>query len=58
MCFVNGAKKTSGMKKMYEFRSSASEMEMNFDEFVREERLNEGTVKTFLERFFILLGCF
>lgn len=46
------------MKKMYEFRSSASEMEMNFDEFVREERLNEGTVKTFLERFFILLGCF
>jgi len=42
---------------MCEFRSSASEMEVELDEFVSEKCLNEGTVKTFLERLlFILLS--
>jgi len=31
---LNGASKTLGMKKMREFRSSDSEMEMKFEEFV------------------------
>lgn len=34
MYFVNGVSKTSGMKKIYEFRSSANEMEMKFVEVV------------------------
>lgn len=55
MYFVNGANKTSGMKKMFEFRSSANEMEMKSDEFVSEKCLNEGTVKTFSERLFFIL---
>lgn len=43
------------MKKMFEFRSSANEMEMKSDEFVSEKCLNEGTVKTFSERLFFIL---
>lgn len=37
---------------MYEFSSSAGEMEMKFDECVSGKCLNEGTAETFLEILF------
>lgn len=40
---------------MYEFSSSAGEMEMKFDECVSGKCLNEGTAETFLEILFFYI---
>lgn len=43
------------MKKMYEFWSSASEMEMKFDEFVSEKMLEWRHSQDFFGETFFLL---
>lgn len=42
--FLNGESKTSGMKKMYEFRFRGKRTNTRFDEFVPEKFLNESTM--------------